>query len=148
MKNTFIADLPFGKKYEEKLLHYLPNIFSHSYSSGKCKAYDVKVITNEGAEILYEVKADRFTARTGNICIEFSCRGEKSGITTTEAGYYAIFVVQNTPKGKEDDLYIVETDYIRKLIKDSKYHMIMDCGYEKKSRCYLFSEKLFSGFKI
>ena len=146
MKNTFNADLPFGKKYEEKLLNYLPNVFSHSYSSGKCKAYDVKVITNEGAEVLYEVKADRFTERTGNICVEFSCRGQKSGITTTEADYYAIFVVQNM-KGKENNLYIVETEYIRKLIQDSKYHKIMDCGYEKKSRCYLFSEKLFTSFK-
>jgi hypothetical protein len=142
---NFNKDLCFGKTYEKKLLRYLPNVFQHSFTEGLCKAYDLKVLTDKGVEVLYEVKADRHTARTGNICIEFACHGKDSGISTTESHYWGIFVVQN---GKEDNLYIVETGFIRQLIQDTKYQTIKMCGDHNRSRCYLFKEKLFEQYRL
>ena len=43
----------------------------------------------EGAKV--EVKRDLLADKTGNVFIEYSSRGEDSGIITTEADYWAIF---------------------------------------------------------
>ena len=39
-----------------------------------------------------EVKYDRAAKRTGNVFIEYSSRGKNSGILTTKADWYMIFV--------------------------------------------------------
>jgi hypothetical protein len=42
-----------------------------------------------------EVKTDRETHRTGNIVVEFECNGKPSGISTTEADYWAFVIDGN-----------------------------------------------------
>ena len=42
-----------------------------------------------------EVKSDLKAHQTGNIFIEYESRGKKSGISTSQAEYYAI-IIQNT----------------------------------------------------
>jgi hypothetical protein len=41
-----------------------------------------------------EVKTDRLAHVTGNVAVEFRCNGRRSGISTTEADYWA-FVLLN-----------------------------------------------------
>jgi len=52
--------------------------------------YDVKLKDASDKYITVEIKEDFTCARTGNIGIEYHCRGKKSGIDVTEAGYYCI----------------------------------------------------------
>ena len=42
-----------------------------------------------------EVKNDLLTAKTGNVFIEYECRGKPSGISTTQSDFYC-FVVEDT----------------------------------------------------
>jgi len=43
-----------------------------------------------------EVKSDRQSMDTGNIFIEFQSRGKLSGISTTQADYYAYYINDET----------------------------------------------------
>jgi hypothetical protein len=65
--------------------------------------YDLKigqVMEKRLAEILQdmkiEVKTDLIAHKTGNIAIEYQCRGKPSGIAVTHADYYA-YVIPNAP---------------------------------------------------
>lgn len=65
--NKFDIDLQDGLVAEMQFLHIL----------GNCKV---------------EIKNDFHIDRTGNIAIEYECRGKPSGISVTEADWYAIFL--------------------------------------------------------
>lgn len=57
-----------------------------------------------------EVKRDLMAKRTGNIYIEYESRGKPSGISTTEADYYFIFI--------KDDIFVgIETFELKKLCR-------------------------------
>ena len=65
--NKFDLDLKDGMIAEKQMLRLL----------GTCKI---------------EVKNDYFLDKTGNIAIEYRCWGKPSGISVTEADWYAIFL--------------------------------------------------------
>ena len=48
---------------------------------------------------LVEVKSDQMARATGNVFVEFEYRGQPSGITSTEAGWWAIEV--------QDDVFVL-----------------------------------------
>ena len=66
-ENKFDIDFKDGLIAEKQLMHLI----------GACKI---------------EVKNDFFVDRTGNIAIEYECRGKPSGISVTESDWYAIFL--------------------------------------------------------
>ena len=70
-QKNFDLDLQFGIKGE----HFILGVMNGS----------VKI----------EVKTDRATHRTGNIVVEFECNGKPSGISTTEADYWAFVLDGN-----------------------------------------------------
>ena len=133
----FQKDLVFGKKYESELLNHI-SYDSFQISEGLFKDYDVKIV-KDGLAISYECKADRWTHRTGNICIEFMCSNKPSGISTSKADYYAYFIV----KGDKYELLICKTEDIRQLIKDKLYTRIHRGGDNKNSEFFLFNKNIF-----
>ena len=46
------------------------------------KEYDI-IVKHNGNETKYEIKADRLSSKTRNVCIEIAYKGQPSGITTT-----------------------------------------------------------------
>ena len=58
-----------------------------------------------------EVKYDLLAYETGNIAVEYESRGKKSGISTTEATYWA-FILEEL-----DQIVIIETGRLKKLCK-------------------------------
>ena len=59
---------------------------------------------------LVEVKSDKLARQTGNVYVETQYRGNPSGITSTEADWWAIEV--------DDDVFVLmKTDRLRELIK-------------------------------
>lgn len=52
------------------------------------------IITATGSKV--EVKRDFGAQRTGNVYIELTYRGQPSGLTTTEAEWWAIFLSDST----------------------------------------------------
>ena len=139
---SFKADLSFGHWYEKKLIEILPND-SHVIKEGKFLPYDIEIVTGD-ITTKYEVKADRMTKTTGNIAIEYECMGRPSGITTTEADYYAYFIIKNN--ANVFDLYIIPTIKIRELIEEKKYKRSLLGGDFNRSRMYLFDITLFSDY--
>ena len=58
-----------------------------------------------------EVKTDRMAHKTGNIAVEYECGGKPSGISKTEADYWA-FIIKNGAY-----ILIVRTDYLKKIAR-------------------------------
>jgi hypothetical protein len=70
-QRNFDIDLRYGNEGEELVLQLL----------------------NGGKKV--EVKTDRMAHITGNVAIEFRCRGRLSGIATSEADYWALVLKNN-----------------------------------------------------
>jgi len=71
IERNFDIDLRYGNEGEQLVLQLL----------------------NGGKKI--EVKTDRMAHKTGNVAIEFKCRGRLSGIATSEADYWALVLKNN-----------------------------------------------------
>ena len=144
---TFINDLNFGKSYEEITINKFLQKENNNYklSSGKFKPYD---IINESTGEKYECKSDRWTYRTGNVCIEFQYKNADSGISSTESDFYFYYVVNEKSDKKYERVYKIPTDFIRQLITEKKYHKIQNGGDNWKSKFYLFKELIFSSYII
>ena len=85
------------------------------------KEYDI-IVKQNGNETKYEIKADRLSYKTRNVCIEIAYKGQPSGITSTASDYWGYFVI----KSEGYDLYLIPTDELKEMIfsKPSKYKSI------------------------
>jgi hypothetical protein len=105
--------------------------------------------------VKYEVKADRFMFKTDNVLIEYESNKKASGISITEADYYAIFELETTFLNLPDvttrrnvsyELYLIPVQEIKELIREKNYRSKISCGYNKLSKCYLFDKMFFDKF--
>jgi hypothetical protein len=146
MVENFKADLEFGEKYQHELLKHIGEYEKYEMSKGYFKEYDLKTFIKNDLELIektYEVKADRFGYKTGNLCIEYKCSNKPSGILTTTAYFWAIFIVNND----EYELYIIPTKRIRIKIKKQEYKRDLKLA-GGKCDCYLFDKSVFNKYKI
>jgi hypothetical protein len=146
MIENFKADLEFGEKYQGELLKYVGVYEKHEMAEGYFKEYDLKIYKKKGIELIektYEVKADRFGCKTGNIAIEYMSSNKPSGITTTQANYWAIFLVNKD----EYELYIIPTKRIRSKIENKQFKRDLKLA-GGKNNCYLFDKSIFDKYKI
>jgi hypothetical protein len=139
--SKFKKDLIFGNKYEEEFIKVY-NPYRYEIKRGYYKEFDIEIWDEENESTRYEVKADRWTNKTGNICIEFECNNKPSGITTTWADYYVYFVIKNDSY----DLYIIPVYIINELIKDKKYKSIKKGGDNYGASFYLFDKTIFNDY--
>ena len=143
--NNFKNDLKFGNKYEEEILEHL-EYDSFEIMKGCFKPYDI-LLKHNNKEYKIEVKSDRLTHKTGNICIEFECSRKPSGISTTQAGCWGYFEVIND-KDMIYNLYIIPTKKIREDIEKKKYHRCIYGGDNYASQFYLFNKDIFKKYII
>lgn len=139
----FNQDLLLAKKYELLLLDYLDRDEYTDVEFSPMKRFsewDVKV-THGSLEAKYEVKSDRLSAKTGNLCIEYECAGKPSGISTTQADYYAYFIIH----GCDQDLYLIPVECIKKLIAQGVYKKLKG-GDGYRSRFYLVPKAVFAEY--
>ena len=136
----FASDLKMGNEYEQKYLTMI-DYDSYEISKGCFKPYDIKVM-NGDITTTYEIKADRMTARTGNVVIEYKCNGKPSGITSSEADYWVYFIV-----GTEEYIKI-PTNVVRQFILDKKYTKKIKGGDGYRSHMYLFPKNVFEDYLI
>jgi hypothetical protein len=86
--------------------------FNYSLADGKTGERLVDSILTGGKKV--EVKLDNRVSETGNLLVEYAHGSKPSGITTTEADYYA-FVLGGEEFNKELIIFVT-TDRLRKLI--------------------------------
>jgi hypothetical protein len=132
-------DLEMGEYYQKQLLNILEHD-RYEMAKGNFKPYDVKLFYNNDIYTV-EVKADRMTKDTGNIVIEYECSGKESGITTTEADYWAYFI------DGTQDYFLIPTQTIRNAINERRYSRKVKGGDGWKARLFLFPVSAFCEFR-
>lgn len=95
--------------------------------------YDLKVgqvAEKQLAEMLQsktiEVKRDLRASRTGKVFVEFFSRGKPSGISTTEADYWAFMI-------SDKSMVLLPTEKLRALVEDAKENGIIKSGGDKNT---------------
>jgi len=115
MHYNFNKDLQDGHRAEleaiEKLQTHFPEI--SNFQQCNTKDYDIKGLV-DGQSITFEVKNDLMAHQTGNIAIEYECRGKDSGLKTSTANFW-IYKFDNT-------FFLFETEILReRLFAENKY---------------------------
>jgi hypothetical protein len=119
----FKSDLKFGQIYEKEFIDF--QTYKHETSKA-IKEYDIIVKYNAQTpiefETKYEIKADRLSYKTGNVCIEIANCGRPSGVTSTKSDNWGYFVIK--PDGY--DLYLIPTEELKEMInpKNIKFYEV------------------------
>ena len=135
---SFWKCLKFGNIYEKKLVEQLKLENVELAPKKLFSDWDIKTDKET-----YEVKADRFTYKTGNFCIEYESNKKPSGLSVTKATIYAYYVVK--PSG--EDLYIIPVLELKELIKENKFNTRY-LGNNNLSKCHLIPEKYFEKYLV
>lgn len=102
MTTKFQNDLKNGHEYEKKALAHIQKKYPKAYIiQGYCLDWDI-YIPELGIGV--EVKSDAQYQVTGNFYVEYSCNGKPSGIASTKADLYYVFL---------DKLYIIKTEDLK-----------------------------------
>ena len=102
MMTKFKKDLQNGKEYEKKALLHIQKKYPKAYIID-CYCLDWDIYIPE-LEIGVEVKSDAQYQVTGNFYVEYFCNGKPSGISTTKAEIYYIYL---------DKRYIIKTEDLK-----------------------------------
>lgn len=143
---NFVKDLQTGREAEREAILWLSRHAGFSkeveYNLCNTKEYDIEAHVNGDPVYTFEVKHDKLCSSTGNLAIEFSCRGKPSGIEVTQASYWLIKIA--TP-WKNPWWSLIETDTLRHMIKEKMYKRIVTDGGDVGSRTqfFLFSLAIF-----
>jgi hypothetical protein len=102
MIEKFEKDLETGKMFEQKALEHIQNKYPKAYIiDGYFLEWDIFI---PEINIGVEVKSDAQYIKTGNFYVEYFCNGKPSGISTTKAEIYYIYL---------DKLYILKTEDLK-----------------------------------
>jgi hypothetical protein len=127
---NFRKDIKKGKLGETFIKNVLVYFGFNFIKFNDDNKYDLLMSYN-GKEVKYEVKTD-FLAETGNLFIEFECRGKDSGIHTSESDYYIFYF----PTIKE--LWKIKTEKLKNIIKEQTFESREYCGDDNsKTKGYL-----------
>jgi len=134
---NFDLDLPVATKTEKQVADFLvENAKFEFLGDNDDNKYDLRMKAPNGKVITIEVKEDFSCQRTGNVGVEFSCRGKPSGIEVSQADLYLYKV--HEPSG-DKRLYVIETAKLKQMIKDELYFRIVNGGdVGSNSMNYLF----------
>lgn len=137
----FKLDLPIAQKTEHEVSFLFDEYYGYkTISICNTKAYDL-LISDGKKQISIEVKEDFTCEKTGNVGVEFRCRGRDSGVRTTEADYYVYKV--HTPRGTIEFL-MISVEKLRSMIFLGLYHRVVVGGDpESNSMNYLFHLETF-----
>jgi hypothetical protein len=141
----FKEDIKYGHLGEMEIAKLLGSVgftFIHQ-TQGKDSRYDLMMEYNQN-RYTYEIKTDVYERDTGNIVIEFECRGAPSGISVTEADYFTTFF----PFFSE--VWNIKTSKLKELISDNELPISEYAG-DKGSNTKLYKinkNKYRSYFKV
>ena len=102
MREKFEKDLETGKVYEKKALELIQKKYPKAFiQDGYFLEWDIYI---PELDMGVEVKSDAQYKKTGNFYVEYECNDKPSGIATTKAKYYYIYL---------DKLYILKTEDLK-----------------------------------
>lgn len=143
MHYSFDKDIIDGRKAEYLFMYLMIDALarddkilpSHTDYRGK----DIIVKLQCGKEFTFEIKNDMKAQETGNIGIEFECRGNSSGISITASDYWVHFY--------DNEFWVIPTGHLRRLIEENKYFRIAVGGDKgSNTKMYLFTKRDFQKY--
>lgn len=137
--NTFKQDLEFGNKWEDIFLSHIDYDEFEKAPAEKFTLWDIKTIKN-GITTTWEIKTDRRSHLTKNVCIEFESYGSKSGIQTSKANNW-VYISLDDLGGY--DIYIIPRKQLIKMCNNQEYKRI---GKTINSNFFLFDIDLFKKY--
>ena len=136
----FSEDIIDGEDGEKTVLTDLISIGGKLISDNKNYKYDL-LISKDGQLITYEIKTDVYCTPkrdTGNMFVEFECRGKQSGIFVSEAKWFVTFY-----KALNEIWYIKTIDLLN-LIKNETFRTTEQSGdYGSNTKGYLIPRNKF-----
>jgi hypothetical protein len=136
----FNMDLPVAIETEKEVAQIMAKIYdARILRFENSNKYDI-LARIKGKEYKFEIKEDFMTCKTGNVALEFECRGSPSGIHTTEADFY-IYKIH----GKNGiHFYLFKIENILKMVSDNPQTPIVNGGDKgSNSMNYLFKYETF-----
>jgi len=117
----FKKDIKTGEEGEAFIRSFQENLGFTFIHSCKNISYDLKM-SYKGQEYTYEIKTDTYARDTGNMVIEFECRGKASGINATQADYFTYFFPHL------GEIWNIRCDRLRWLINETRPHIFENAG--------------------
>lgn len=114
---NFNKDLIIGEQGERTVAQDLESIGAKLITDNKNNSHDL-IVEKDGTQLKYEIKTDVFCFPqfdTGNMFIEFECRGKKSGIEVTTADWFVMYYKYLK------EIWYIKTDELKKLINDNQF---------------------------
>tara|TARA_R110000868_G_scaffold29601_2_gene110131 strand:+ start:787 stop:1242 length:456 start_codon:yes stop_codon:yes gene_type:complete len=114
---NFNKDLAIGEKGEKDVLFDLESMGGKFIDDNKDNCYDL-LVEKGGIQLKYEIKTDVYCFPqfdTGNMFIEFECRGKTSGVEVTKADWF----VMHYKYLKE--IWYIKTNELKELIKNNQF---------------------------
>ena len=129
MNNNFDDDLEDGHRGEKVVRHFVETVWHKRFLTyGNTNKFEVKTD-------YWEKEMDE--GGSGNMAIEYKCRGKPSGIRTTIAQWYAYYF----PNLSGDQLWIINVEKLKELIKENNFKRVSagETYYdsdEKVAKCF------------
>lgn len=140
---NFKKDLLLGNEGEDVLRDFLNSKGCKPISKNDDRRYDLKML-KKGFETTYEIKTDFKCAPlfdTGNIFIEFECRGKESGIMVTEADWFVTYFKYL------NEIWFIKSKKLIQLINDNNFPTFSDAGdLNSNTKGYLINRKKFKEY--
>lgn len=118
---NFKKDIKTGEQGQEFIVKFMESKGFKYLGSNDTITHDLEM-SYKGKKYTYEVKTDVYPRDTGNMVIEFECRGKASGINATTADYFTYFFPAL------GEIWNIECDRLRKLIAEAKPHVFTNAG--------------------
>lgn len=87
-----------------------------------------------------EVKEDFMVAMTGNVAVEYSCRGAPSGVSVSKADWY---VYKLHAADGSTSLHEIPTAYLRVLCEESKFKHVIGGDRNSNTKLVLIPVQIF-----
>lgn len=133
----FRKDLPVATQTEKEIAEKMVSMYGFEIVSF-CNTGDYDVLLKKGDKaIIVEIKEDFTCERTGNVGVEFECRGKPSGVQVSKSTHY-IYKVHSQ---KDGIVYLaIKTSKLKEIIANGEYHRIVNGGdVGSNSMNYLFA---------
>lgn len=120
----FRKDLIEGEDGEKVVLSDLESLGGEYISDNKDNKYDL-LIRKDNKELTYEIKTDVYckpNKDTGNMFIEFECRGKDSGVRVSQADWFVTYYKHF------NELWYIKTTDLLNLVETEDMRMTSNSG--------------------
>ena len=140
---SFVTDLKQGQDTEDKFIELLKEKYNYIQfwkPIGNFPFFDIAAVNKKGKIITFEIKSDKRSDETGNVCFELRYNKKYSGVITSSADYVVYYLFE------DNNYYQYETNDLRRFLwqnEDSKKFKVLNGGDKYKSKLLLLPIKDF-----